>query len=138
MKRFIDDDGREFVCVPVAVAARLARPLRAAINENKRNGIRTAADVLAVVEDFEHASVGSRAAAVAEQGNGGNGSHVDDAGPMLPPNMSTAEAAQLINRTDRTVRDLINAGQLDAERVKGDWRVFNASATAYLEQRGSR
>ena len=137
MRRFIDDNGRVYLLVPADVAPRLARPLREAINENRRRGNSTSADVLAVVEDFERVSVASGAAETPEQGNGSNGSAVDGVGRMLLT-MSTAEVAAKIDRSPRQVCNLVADGQLEAERVRGDWRVFDESVEQYLDQRGSR
>lgn len=136
MKRFVDDNGRVFLLVPADVAPRLARPLRDAINEGKRNGIPARADVIAVVEDFERVSA-EQVAEVVEQGRSApRFRNVQRSVPArMMTTMSTAAAADQIGCTDRHVRGLLADRQLSGVKDGKAWRVDEQSLASFLSER---
>jgi excisionase family DNA binding protein len=52
---------------------------------------------------------------------------------------STAQAARILRVNDRTIRKMLDRGELDGEREEsGSWRVFQTSVHARLEERRRR
>jgi excisionase family DNA binding protein len=52
---------------------------------------------------------------------------------------STAQAARILRVNDRTIRKMLDRGELDGEREEsGAWRVFQTSVHARLEERRRR
>ena len=122
-----DSEGRVVVAVPAPVAADLVTLVRE--RHQRLRGLNPLHDAV-----FTALIIG---AAVWRQQVGTNAA--PRSGPVSrSPWMTASRAACELGISDRAVRKACAAGRLDAELVRGQWRIRRASVEAYDPRRSTR